>query len=137
MDGFYEWKAGVEGGPVNTKGKLLKQPMFIHRADGEPLAVAGLWTRWRDPDDPEGRYLHSATVITTAANATMVPVHDRMPVILPASRWATWLDPANDDLDVLAPLLVRVRRRRLGDARGVDRRQQRPQQPTRPVRTIR
>ncbi len=106
MDGFYEWKAGTEGGPVNAKGKLLKQPMFIHRADGEPLAVAGLWTRWKDPDDPEGRFLHSATVITTAANATMMPVHDRMPVILPASRWATWLDPENGDLDALSPLLV-------------------------------
>lgn len=106
MGGFYEWKAGVEGGPVNAKGKLLKQPMFIHRADGDPLAVAGLWTRWKDPDDPESRFLHSATVITTAANRTMEPVHDRMPVILPSNQWATWLDPANTDLDALALLLV-------------------------------
>ena len=106
MDGFYEWKAGAEGGPVNAKGKLLKQPMYIHRADGDPLAVAGLWTRWKDPDDPEGRFLHSVTVITTAANRTVAPVHDRMPAMLPSSEWATWLDPANQDLDVLAPLLV-------------------------------
>jgi putative SOS response-associated peptidase YedK len=106
MDGFYEWKAGVEGGPVNTKGKLLKQPMYIHRADGDPLAVAGLWTRWKDPDDPEGRFLHSATIVTTAANHTMEPVHDRMPVVLPSSQWVTWLDPANNDLDALALLLV-------------------------------
>jgi len=106
MDGFYEWKAGAEGGPVNAKGKLLKQPMYIHRADGDPLAVAGLWTRWKDPDDPEGRFLHSVTVITTAANRTVAPVHDRMPAILPSSQWATWLDPANQDLDVLAPLLA-------------------------------
>jgi putative SOS response-associated peptidase YedK len=106
MDGFYEWKAGSEGGPVNAKGKLLKQPMYIHRADGDPLAVAGLWTRWKDPDDPEGRFLHSVTVITTAANRTVAPVHDRMPAILPSSQWATWLDPANQDLDVLAPLLA-------------------------------
>ena len=106
MDGFYEWKAGVEGGPVNAKGKLLKQPMYIHRADGDPLAVAGLWTRWKDLDDPEGRFLHSVTVITTAANHTMEPVHDRMPAILDPSQWAKWLDPANDDLDVLTPLLV-------------------------------
>ena len=42
MDGFYEWKAGAADGPVNAKGKPLKQPMFIHRIDGEPLAVAGL-----------------------------------------------------------------------------------------------
>ncbi len=106
MDGFYEWKAGVEGGPVNAKGKLLKQPMYIHRADGDPLAVAGLWTRWKDPDDPDGRFLHSATIVTTAANHTMEPVHDRMPVILPSNQWATWLDPANDDLDALGALLV-------------------------------
>jgi putative SOS response-associated peptidase YedK len=106
MGGFYEWKAGVDGGPVNAKGKLLKRPMYIHRADGDPLAVAGLWTRWKDPDDPEGRFLHSATVITTAANHTMAPVHDRMPVILASSQWATWLDPANDDLDALSTLLV-------------------------------
>jgi len=106
MDGFYEWKAGIDGGPVNAKGKPLKQPMYVHRADGDPLAVAGLWTRWKDPDDPEGRFLQSATVITTAANRMMSPVHDRMPVILPASRWATWLDPANDDLDALGALLV-------------------------------
>jgi putative SOS response-associated peptidase YedK len=91
---------------VNAKGKLLKQPMFIHRADGDPLAVAGLWTRWKDPDDPDGRFLHSATVITTAANHTMEPVHDRMPVILASTQWATWLDPANDDLDALGTLLV-------------------------------
>jgi putative SOS response-associated peptidase YedK len=106
MDGFYEWKAGVAGGPANARGKLLKQPMYIHRADGDPLAVAGLWSRWKDPDDAEGRYLHSATVITTAANRMMSPIHDRMPAILPASKWLTWLDPANDDLDALAQLLI-------------------------------
>ncbi len=36
----------------------------------------------------------------------MEPVHDRMPVILPSSLWATWLDPANNDLDVLGAMLV-------------------------------
>ena len=41
MDGFYEWKPGVDGGPVNAKGKPLKQPMFIHRVDDELLTVAG------------------------------------------------------------------------------------------------
>jgi putative SOS response-associated peptidase YedK len=29
-----------------------------------------------------------------------------MPVILPASRWQEWLDPANHDLDALTGLLV-------------------------------
>ena len=50
MDGFYEWKAGAADGPVHAKGKPVKQPMFIHRLDGEPLAVAGLWTAWRDKE---------------------------------------------------------------------------------------
>jgi putative SOS response-associated peptidase YedK len=36
----------------------------------------------------------------------MAPIHDRMPVILPQSAWATWLDPANDDVETLSGLLV-------------------------------
>jgi putative SOS response-associated peptidase YedK len=110
MDGFYEWKAGTADGPLTSKGKPAKQPMFIHRIDGEPLAVAGLWAAWKDPetgDEQSGEppmWLHSATVVTTAANDTMSPVHDRMPVFVPRSRWAEWLDPTNDDLESLSTL---------------------------------
>jgi putative SOS response-associated peptidase YedK len=107
MDGFYEWKAGEPGGPVTKSGKPAKQPMFINRLDGEPLAVAGLWSAWRDPaGDPSADWLHSATVVTTSANGTMAPIHDRMPVILPQSAWDTWLDPENQDLAILSGLLV-------------------------------
>ena len=107
MDGFFEWKAGEPGGPVTKAGKPAKQPMFIHRLDGEPLAVAGLWSAWRDKTaGPDADWLHSATVVTTSANGTMAPIHDRMPVILPQSAWATWLDPANDDIESLSGLLV-------------------------------
>jgi putative SOS response-associated peptidase YedK len=109
MNGFYEWKAGSAGGPVTTKGTPAKQPMFIHRIDGEPLAVAGLWTAWKDPDAPPSdggapRWLHSATVVTTRANDTMAAVHDRMPVLVPRTRWADWLDPTNADLDELSTM---------------------------------
>ncbi len=104
MDGFYEWKAGSDDGPTNAKGKPIKQPMFITRIDGEPLAVAGLWTAWKDPDDPDGRWLHSATVITTTANETMSAIHDRMPVLVPRDRWSQWLDPTTDDIDSLSDL---------------------------------
>jgi putative SOS response-associated peptidase YedK len=98
-DGFYEWQ--------KVEGSKRKQPHYIHRPDGEPLAFAGLWEVWRGPDkdnpiDP----LRSCTIITTAANATMEPLHDRMPVILPPSAWDEWLDPTNDDLDTLGKLLV-------------------------------
>lgn len=95
MDGFYEWKA--------VPGHKVKQPYFIHRLDGEPLAVAGLWERWNDPD---GGVLHSVSVITTTANATMAPVHDRMPVLLSPASWAEWLDPSGHDLVRLGELLV-------------------------------
>jgi putative SOS response-associated peptidase YedK len=100
MDGFYEWQV--------VAGQKAKQPMYIHRRDDEPLAVAGLWAAWRDPasSDEERKWLHSCTVITTAANATMAPVHDRMPALLPASRWDAWLDPDNHDIDALLGLLV-------------------------------
>ena len=107
MDGFYEWQQGVEGGPLTKAGKPLKQPMFIHRADGDLLAVAGLWATWRDRAlGPDAPWLQSCTVITTAANDTMTPVHNRMPVILPANRWGEWLDPTNGDLSALQSLLI-------------------------------
>lgn len=106
MDGFYEWKPGAVDGPLNSKGKPLKQPLYIHRVDGDPLAVAGLWTAWKDPSDAAGRWLHSATVITTAANSTMTSVHDRMPVLVPQDRWNEWLDPANQNIGSLSTLFT-------------------------------
>jgi putative SOS response-associated peptidase YedK len=105
-DGFYEWQA-VAGPPDQPKKKAKKQPMYICRRDGKPIAFAGLWAVWKDPKGgPEATWLHSLTIITTDANATMVPVHDRMPVILPESTWEEWLDPTNHDTERLARLLV-------------------------------
>ncbi len=101
-DGFYEWKK--LGGP-KVGGRPAKQPVYVHRVDGEPLAFAGLWELWRDPAEP-GTELHSCTILTTSANATMRPVHDRMPVILPPSAWDTWLAPAPADAETLGKLLV-------------------------------
>jgi putative SOS response-associated peptidase YedK len=107
MDGFYEWAPGLDDGPVTKAGKLVKRPHFIHRVDGEPLAVAGLWSAWRDKTEgADAPWLHSATVVTTSANETMSPLHDRMPVILPKAMWHMWLDPANQNIDVLSKLLV-------------------------------
>ena len=94
-DGFYEWK--------KIPGQKRKQPMFIQRNDGEPMAFAGLWSIWRDS---EGGELHSCTIITTSANEDVADVHDRMPVILGRESWGTWLDERNDDLDTLGKLLV-------------------------------
>ncbi len=92
--GFYEWQA--------TDGKT-KQPWNIFRADGSPLALAGLWEHWESPD---GNVLESCTVITTTANAFMAEIHDRMPVILDRSYWGLWLDPMELEPAALEELLV-------------------------------
>lgn len=97
-DGFYEWRTPKSG--------RRKQPFFIHALDGEPLAFAGLWDRWHDRSDENAPPLYTATIITTAANTTMRPVHDRMPAILPASAWGAWLDRENHDTAALQELLV-------------------------------
>lgn len=97
-DGFYEWK--------KVPGHKTKQPYFIHRVDDEPLAFAGLWESWSPKDGADGGALRSTTIITTGANETMAPIHDRMPVLLPPAAWDGWLDPANHDVAALGTLLV-------------------------------
>lgn len=90
-DAFYEWQRGASG----------KQPHAIARMDGAPLAFAGLWAGWRAP---EGDVLRTFCIITTAANATMAPIHDRMPVVLEPDGWPTWLgEAAGDPLALLRP----------------------------------
>ncbi len=111
MDGFYEWQQAspADGAivPLTKAGKPVRTPMYIHRVDGQPLAVAGLWATWRDrAAGPDAGWLHSCTVITTGANATMLPVHDRMPAVLPEAAWEEWLDPTNNDLDAVQHLLA-------------------------------
>ena len=103
-DGFFEWK--------KIPGQKAKQPMYIHRPDGEPLAFAGLWELWKPKnddgstnDDPSS-WVRSCTIITGQPNETVAPIHDRMPVMLPPSAWTDWLSPENDDLDALGKLLV-------------------------------
>lgn len=89
--GFYEWQARPGG----------KQPLHIGMADDAPFGMAGLFERWRSS---EGEVLDTCTIITTGANETLRPVHDRMPVIVPTESHARWLDAANADVaDLLAP----------------------------------
>jgi len=72
-DGFYEWQDMGKG--------RRKQPFFIAARDGQPLALAGLWADWHDPES--GEQLWTCTLLTTSANELMGSVHHRMPVILP------------------------------------------------------
>jgi putative SOS response-associated peptidase YedK len=91
-DGFYEWKQTGFG----------KLPQHIHLISGNLLTFAGLWESWRDG---EGRELRSFTIITTTPNALMATIHDRMPVIIPPSQRAAWLDPAAGLAEVQALLM--------------------------------
>jgi putative SOS response-associated peptidase YedK len=96
-DGFYEWRKTKTG---------AKQPHYFTRADGAPMAFAGLAERWRPKDAPPGTpYLRSCTVITAPGGADMDGIHDRMPVILDAATFDLWLDPANEDSEALRALL--------------------------------
>lgn len=94
-DGFYEWKR------VSDKEK---QPMYITRADGDLLSLAGLYERWTDAENL--REIHTCTILTCNANEFMEPIHDRMPVMLAPRDWEEWLDPTNDHIDDLQRLLV-------------------------------
>ncbi len=92
-DGYYEWYATEQ----KTKaGKPLKQPFFIHPAEGGVMAMAGLYEIWRDPtrdeDDP-ARFRWTCTVLTTRAEDDLGHIHDRMPLLVEPDRYAAWLDP--------------------------------------------
>lgn len=89
---FYEWQARPGGGK--------KQPFDIALDDEEPFAFAGLWSRWERGESP----LETCTIITTAANEAVEPIHDRMPVILHRDEYDVWLDP-DAKADALTKLL--------------------------------
>jgi putative SOS response-associated peptidase YedK len=93
-DGYYEWM---------KLGARAKQPYFIQPAGGAPFALAALWENWRDP--ATGEPLQSCTLITTPAPRPIAHIHERMPLILPASAYAEWLDPRNEDVESLDRLL--------------------------------
>jgi putative SOS response-associated peptidase YedK len=94
-DGFYEWRKTGS-----------KEPYYFSRADGEPLAFAGLAERWRAKGAPkDAPYVRSCTVITAPGGADMEGIHDRMPVILDPATFDLWLDPANEDTEELLALL--------------------------------
>ena len=93
-DGFYEWK-GQRGS---------KQPMFLTLPDGQPFAFAGLWEIWDDKGKLETPY-RSRTILTREASESVIPIHDRMPVILKPDAYYTWINPKIDDADTLNAII--------------------------------
>ncbi|MBK6468278.1 MAG: SOS response-associated peptidase [Rhodobacter sp.] len=75
--GFYEWSEG-------PKGERL--PWYFTRADGQPMALAGIWQRWHEID--------TVAIVSTEAGDGMAGLHHREPVILEAADWPLWLGEA-------------------------------------------
>ena len=98
IEGFYEWQAPPKG------TKQAKVPHFFRHPEGRGLAIAGLWESWTDV--ATGEVVESCTLLTTEANRDVRPVHHRMPVFLPDSEFARWLDPACEDVQQIESLLV-------------------------------
>lgn len=91
-DAFYEWRpdpvaAQTRPGRQPTRGG--SDPFAVRRLDGEPMAFAGLWAVWHDPET--ARRLYSCSIITIVANGLLEQIHTRMPVILDPADWEPWL----------------------------------------------
>ena len=91
--GFYEW---------HTENKH-KQPYYFSMADGEEMALAGLWEEWKSSD---GEILQSCTIVVGQSNPLVGKIHDRMATIVPEASYANWLDPMGNTEELLAKLTV-------------------------------
>ena len=99
-DGFFEWRKEGNGSKRSASRRI---PLYFTQKSGETMAFAGLWENWKSPDD---EWVRSCTILTTAANSFIEPVHNRMPVILSEETVPLWLDPLTETPDNLEPLLV-------------------------------
>jgi putative SOS response-associated peptidase YedK len=92
-DGFYEWEPKDRG----------RTPHWITRADGFPMAFAGIYSTYKDPDS--GSLIRTCAIITTKAVGVIEAIHDRMPVALDSEVWDAWLDRDVTEPDQIAALL--------------------------------
>ncbi len=92
-NGFFEWRSDGNS----------KKPMWIYDAESPLVTFAGIWSRWHGPDG----IVESCTILTTAPNSLMEPIHNRMPVILDEDWAAIWLDDAADKIVLLEALKPR------------------------------
>jgi putative SOS response-associated peptidase YedK len=95
-DGFYEWKQDGE----------KRRPHYIRLKSGRSMALAGLWETWTGPN---GEEMDTVAVVTTRANRTLAPIHDRMPVIVPTDGFDLWLDCRRVDGETAAALITPAR----------------------------
>lgn len=94
-DGFYEWK---------KEGKIKTPYLFCLKA-GNPFGFAGIYESWLAPDKKNATMYETCAIITTAANSLVLPVHERMPVIIPKNQEENWLKNDPEDKGSLLALL--------------------------------
>ncbi len=90
---LFEWKA------IGNS----KKPYLIRPTDQSPFAFAGLYDVHHDPAVGD---LYSFAIVTTEPNGLIVPIHNRMPVILRPELEEVWLDQTTSALELqllLAP----------------------------------
>lgn len=80
MLGYYEWDAD-------------HMPHWFHARDGRMLLAAGLLSIWRGTP--------TCTILIRQAEDRCALVHDRMPVLIPDTDSARWLDPAREPHAIL------------------------------------
>lgn len=99
-DGFYEWT----GKPGSKQPHLIRAKASARSNQGHLMAMAGLWEHWVGADGSE---LETMAILTVGANATMAPIHDRMPVIVAPEQFDRWLDcrsgTATDVMELMVP----------------------------------
>ena len=92
-DGFYEWEPATQG----------RTPHWVYRADGHPMAFAGIWASRQDPVTED--WQRTCSIITAGAEGPIRSIHDRMPVALVPSVWNGWLDRDLRDPEATGSLL--------------------------------
>lgn len=98
VNGYYEWATALGKYPPKQPFYISPDPKISSRA----FAVAGIWSRWINPN---GEIIDSASIITREAVGDLATIHSRMPVMLPEDRWDSWLDSTLRDAEEALEML--------------------------------
>jgi putative SOS response-associated peptidase YedK len=79
--GFYEWETAADG---------RKLPWYFTRADGDPMALAGIWQSW----EKDGQAMDTCAIVSTDAGPGMAGLHHREAVVVERADWPLWLGEA-------------------------------------------
>ncbi len=94
-DGFYEWLTVAEPGRKAPK----KVPFLFRREDRQPFAMGGVWSEWQNPEGGSTELTY--VELTTAPNALVGEIHERMPLIVDRADWGTYLEGSPEAARVL------------------------------------